>query len=589
MFRILLISLVFIAHPAFADTNLSDLECSLLIKKSADTDFSLKNLAGLYANRKCKDFKFDFTTLSKLEKQIFKVKFDEIEADLSRKEDSEENVDNLKKLFKLEKNKLTQFEYFKKIRQKYRTSGQKKASFNLIQKYYADLHTEMIKSKKNKEDLFNVFNEVSQIYAKALWNNDNPKKALVELDKAIKILDSKFPLYNLYLNKAKISEDQLLIDSALLNFDLSIKAFKNDSEKKISFDLAKVLWNKAWLMYQNSKPEVALVALKDIIDTATDPAEKTRAQFFAAKLYKKTNNETESKKLLNDNIQSDFFSFYAMASYKELNLKIPALTKSINSEKIEIDKLSSFLEPAERQFFLDLLNYQEIEMAEKATLILTKNNNDYVKLGLILAEKAQFFNTLFTGFAKSNITEKKELFSKYSKYLFPQVHTEKVTEMSRLTEVSKPLIYSIMKQESGFNPSARSPSNALGLMQVIPPLAKSLAKKYKIKDYKRNEDLYNPMVNIEMGVYELKEQLTKQKGQLSFVASAYNAGPNALKRWVQREPITDMFEFIENIPYDETRLYVKIIARNMLFYQRLGQPDQEHDFPDDFIKIVPQT
>ena len=47
-----------------------------------------------------------------------------------------------------------------------------------------------------------------------------------------------------------------------------------------------------------------------------------------------------------------------------------------------------------------------------------------------------------------------------------------------------------------------------------------------------------------------------------------------------------MFEFIENIPYDETRTYVKIIARNMLFYQRLAAPDKEQVFPQDFIKII---
>ncbi|MZQ31554.1 lytic transglycosylase domain-containing protein, partial [Escherichia coli] len=154
----------------------------------------------------------------------------------------------------------------------------------------------------------------------------------------------------------------------------------------------------------------------------------------------------------------------------------------------------------------------------------------------------------FTGFTRLSHNEKKEIFLKHSRLLFPEVHLEKVSEMSKKTNISPSLIYSIMKQESGFNPGIQSHADAMGLMQVIPRLAKSLAKKYKIEGYKKSEDLFNPLVNIELGTYELKDQVEKQNGQLSFVASAYNAGPNALKQWRSKEPIQDMFEFIENIP-----------------------------------------
>ena len=84
------------------------------------------------------------------------------------------------------------------------------------------------------------------------------------------------------------------------------------------------------------------------------------------------------------------------------------------------------------------------------------------------------------------------------------------------------------------------------------------------------------------------EQVRKQSGQLTYVAAAYNAGPNALAGWLKTRKRPDIIEFIEEIPYDETRTYVKIIARNKLFYDRISKRDEEHSFPIEFL-VTPIT
>ncbi len=142
-----------------------------------------------------------------------------------------------------------------------------------------------------------------------------------------------------------------------------------------------------------------------------------------------------------------------------------------------------------------------------------------------------------------------------------------------------------MRQESAFNINSKSPANAFGLMQVIPPLAKQLARKHKV-EYKGAEDLFNPQINIKIGSFELSEQVKKQKDQYALVAAAYNAGPGAVSRWLKQRfrPKFDIVDFIEEIPYDETRLYVKIIARNYLFSDRIQSPSKETNFPEKFIK-----
>ena len=157
--------------------------------------------------------------------------------------------------------------------------------------------------------------------------------------------------------------------------------------------------------------------------------------------------------------------------------------------------------------------------------------------------------------------------------------------MAEKTSIPESLIYSIIKQESAFNEKTRSPADALGLMQMIPRLAKQLSKKFDVV-YKDPDDLFAPEINIQLGSFELMEQIKKQSGQLTFVAAAYNAGPSALNGWLKSRIGSDILEFIEEIPYEETRTYVKLIARNKLFYDRISKRDDEHFFPSDFLTDI---
>lgn len=567
-------------------------DCETLIKKYNNPKEDLRNLAGLYANRKCKDFSLDFKTIPDQEKRIFRAKFDELDENKKTETKDTETIESLKSVYNKATEPDEKFEAFKKLRQKYRSSNKIDASFNLIKSYHESV-LKKISGKKADQKYYPLSVETTLFYSRALWAKQEPQKAYAQINKTLNLLE-KLPakqqpaLFDLYFVKGKINEEAGSYDQAVIDFDKAIANFNTLKENKRlngkSFDAAKVEWSKAWMLYKNSSPEKASVALRKIVENSNDVSEKSRARFFLARCYKKLSQQEEAQKLLAENTEEDFYSFYSLASYHELEKPLPALQSLSKKNIFKFDEALTFLDEKQKNILNGLIRNEEIEMLDRAALVLTKNNVEYVNMGIYLAEKSNLFMPLFTGFARLPNSEKKDIFVKHGRLLFPQVHEEKVLEMSKKTNISSALIYSIMKQESGFNPESRSHANAFGLMQVIPPLAKNLAKKYKI-DFKGESDLYNPMINIEIGTYELKDQVDKQNGQLSFVASAYNAGPNALKRWVNREPIQDMFEFIESIPYDETRSYVKIIARNMLFYQRLADPSKEHRFPAEFIKV----
>ncbi|MGI9035114.1 MAG: transglycosylase SLT domain-containing protein [Pyrinomonadaceae bacterium] len=125
----------------------------------------------------------------------------------------------------------------------------------------------------------------------------------------------------------------------------------------------------------------------------------------------------------------------------------------------------------------------------------------------------------------------------------------------------------LIRQESVFNPRAKSNANAYGLMQLLVPTARILARKDGLEMAITPESLYQPAINIELGTAYMREQLDKF-GRIEYVAAAYNAGPGKVPQWQATLP-SEMDEFVEAIPFKETRGYVQGVIRNAAQYRRL--------------------
>ena len=137
--------------------------------------------------------------------------------------------------------------------------------------------------------------------------------------------------------------------------------------------------------------------------------------------------------------------------------------------------------------------------------------------------------------------------------------------------VDKSVVYSIARQESAFNPRAVSSAKALGLMQVLPGTGKMIAKKFGFP-FDQGRMLSDPAYNAQMGAAELGDVLESYRGSyiLSFVA--YNAGRGRVKQWIEkygdpRDPGVDPIDWVERIPFSETRNYVQRVLENMQVYR----------------------
>ncbi len=155
---------------------------------------------------------------------------------------------------------------------------------------------------------------------------------------------------------------------------------------------------------------------------------------------------------------------------------------------------------------------------------------------------------------------------------YPLVNWNEIKHWGRERRLDPYLIAGLIRQESVFNPVARSHANAHGLMQLLVPTAQSMARKYVSKTSMVTASaLYQPPLNIELGTAYMRDQLDKF-GRVEFMAVAYNAGPGRVPQW-QRTLPAEMDEFVEEIPFRETKGYVQGVIRNSAQYRRLYEED----------------
>ncbi|MGH2340225.1 transglycosylase SLT domain-containing protein [Segnochrobactraceae bacterium EtOH-i3] len=139
----------------------------------------------------------------------------------------------------------------------------------------------------------------------------------------------------------------------------------------------------------------------------------------------------------------------------------------------------------------------------------------------------------------------------------------------------RPLVYAIARQESTFNPGAVSPAGARGLMQLMPATASATAKKVGVP-FQVNRLTADPAYNATLGAAHLDELIGRFDGSYIMTFAAYNAGSSRVNKWVQmygdpRDPRVDAVDWVERIPYAETRNYVQRVMENLQVYrEQLG-------------------
>jgi soluble lytic murein transglycosylase len=171
-------------------------------------------------------------------------------------------------------------------------------------------------------------------------------------------------------------------------------------------------------------------------------------------------------------------------------------------------------------------------------------------------------------------------------YLFP------VISLPAGGKVEPAFVLGLIRQESAFNAQAVSPAGAMGLMQLMPETAKQMGKQLKIAKFKESRLTADPKFNVTLGRAYLDKLVDRFGGSYLLATAAYNAGPNRVRQWIDtygdpRLADTDVVDWIESIPFDETRNYVQRVMENLQVYRsRLTKGPSRLALDDDLRRSV---
>ena len=209
----------------------------------------------------------------------------------------------------------------------------------------------------------------------------------------------------------------------------------------------------------------------------------------------------------------------------------------------------------------------ELEEAKK-----TANNSPKINLALarhfrLKGNNVAAFTALRASYPDYSQMFPEEMGREEWDIFYPLTNWDLIKSWSKNRNLDHYQVAGLIRQESVFDPRAKSPAKAYGLMQLILPTAQSVARKYSSTASVSIESLFVPALNIELGTAYMRDQLDKF-GRIEYMAVAYNAGPGRVPQWRSTLPI-EIDEFVEEIPFKETKAYVQGVIRNSAQYRRL--------------------
>jgi soluble lytic murein transglycosylase len=171
-----------------------------------------------------------------------------------------------------------------------------------------------------------------------------------------------------------------------------------------------------------------------------------------------------------------------------------------------------------------------------------------------------------------NLTERLPYIESLHHLRYPPAYWDTVASISQKHSVDPFLVLSVMREESTFDPNVKSTAGALGLMQLMPQTAFRLDSNLQL-GITNTSQVCTIKNNIHLGTYYLST-LIKEFGSYAYALAAYNAGEEKVRKWIQKRKYKSIDEFIEDIPYSETRNYVKRVMTTFFEYKRsLGEED----------------
>ena len=348
-------------------------------------------------------------------------------------------------------------------------------------------------------------------------------------------------------------------------------------------------WRVAWDAYLAGRAETTTLMREHVERYPADSTTST-ALYFLGRLAE-SDNKAATARAYYDRLSAQYPHYFYGVLARE-RLKDPSIAAVAGELEVK-QWLAEIAWPARRDFSATEANVSTRlrmerghllqlaglpDMAEAEFRFGAKNEGEQPQLlGLDLASTAETpFKALraMKSFSSDYLSLPLENASpKFWQMLFPLPYKDDLFRSAHERDLDPYFVAGLIRQESEFNPAAKSHANAYGLMQLIPPTGKQLARQIGIKALATTM-LFQPGLNIKLGTQYLRGQLDNWNGDWYQTLAAYNAGPGRVKEWNTWGTYRERAEFVESIPFNETREYVQAVLRNADLYKEIyaGKP-----------------
>ncbi|HYG07906.1 MAG TPA: transglycosylase SLT domain-containing protein [Stenotrophomonas sp.] len=292
------------------------------------------------------------------------------------------------------------------------------------------------------------------------------------------------------------------------------------------------------------------------------PAQRddSRWQYFRARLAEKSGRASEAQAWYRNAAQSPTFHGFLAADRVKLPYVLCPWQPNDSAQARAAVARDPALVRALELFRLDRSGWATLEWNDA----LSRFDDTQRRLAVEAASEIGWFDRAVFGLGKK--PEEQRLYT----LRFPLHHGDAIRREAARNALDPAWIAAEIRAESVFNPNARSPANAMGLMQVLPGTGSGVAKRIGLSSYGGAASLYDPDTNIAIGSAYLRQLLDKY-GQPYVTIAAYNAGPTPAARWLDQRPTHDPDFWIETISYKETRDYVaRVLAFSVIYDWRLN-------------------
>jgi soluble lytic murein transglycosylase len=447
-------------------------------------------------------------------------------------------------------------------------SGDTKAAFDSLQTL------RLAHSETDAERLYYV------IEAARKANNDTV------LTQSIKDLDDRYPESPWRLKALVAAGNRYLAANDREKYQPLFKAAVTDFPPDATTALCH--WRIAWDAYLADEPD-RVTLLREQAERYPDDSHAGTALFFLGRIAE-ASDKFGAAKAYYQRLSAQYpHYFYAVLGRERITGKVAAATP----DEAAVMWLSGIAWPEHRDLSASVPNPATQQRLERARLLTDAGLTDFAESELRFGaktetEQPQLLALELAAAADSPFRAMRVMKSmsgdylslpfanappKFWQTLFPLPWREELVSNAKAHGLDPYYVAGLIRQESEFNPAAKSRKSAYGLMQLLPATGSMLSRKEGMGAVGASQ-LTNPLVSLRLGTNYLRSQLDGWDGDWYRTLAAYNAGPGRVHQWLKDANFREPLEFIESIPFNETREYIQAVLRNADVYRELyaGKP-----------------